>query len=81
MKITTNSIGNYSPRILKNNEAASLQKEQAVTEQKSIIDKNEKKFFAEMYPNNKKEVMNYHFYQKSGAMSGVSVGSLLDRRG
>ena len=81
MKIGTNSIGNYSPRVQANTQVKQAEQQVKVAADKAVINKQEKKFFAEMYPENKKEIMNYHYYQKSGNMSGVAVGSLLDRRG
>jgi hypothetical protein len=81
MKISTNSIGNYSPKINNTTPAKNVEKQASVSSEKNIVNKQEKKFFADMYPQNKKEIMNYHYYKKTGNMSGVSVGSLLDRRG
>lgn len=91
MRITTNSIGNYTPNIQKPAVAKTAIPKPSVAKSEiiktdtadlsGVINKEEKKFFAEMYPQQKKEVMDYHFYKKSGSMSGVSVGSLLDRRG
>ncbi|HEX2960363.1 MAG: hypothetical protein ACM3UR_05250 [Bacteroidota bacterium] len=84
MKISTNNIGNYGPGYTQqvkakpriNNEAAigSLQKNEK-------INNEEKNFFINLYPENKKEITDYHFYQKSGKMSGVALGSLFDKRG
>ena len=80
MKITTNEIGNYSPKIQR----------QAVPQNKTVetqpqklgtITSEEKNFFAKLYPENKSDVMNYHFYQKTGKMQGVSIGTLFDKRG
>ncbi len=45
------------------------------------LSKKEKRFFAGMYPENKSEIMEYHFYSKTGKMSGVHLGSKIDRRG
>lgn len=45
------------------------------------ITNDEKMFFMGLYPENQSEIVDYHFYQKSGKMSGVSVGTLFDRRG
>ncbi|MBU1101690.1 MAG: hypothetical protein KKA84_14920 [Bacteroidetes bacterium] len=86
MRITTNSIGNYTPNIQKPavTKSAVPKSETLKTDTanlSAVINKEEKMFFAEMYPQQKNDVMDYHFYKKSGSMSGVSVGSLLDRRG
>ena len=80
MKITTNEIGNYSPKVQKTpvqqNKTAEAPKQKLGT-----ISNEEKKFFANLYPENKTDVMNYHFYQKTGKMQGVSLGTLFDKRG
>ena len=84
MRISTNNIGNYGPgyspevkaKPRTNNDVAlnALQK-------KGDINNDEKKFFSELYPEKKNEIADYHFYQKSGKMSGVALGSLFDKRG
>lgn len=84
MKISTNNIGNYGPgytqqvkakpRVTNETAVNSLQKSEK-------INSEEKDFFINLYPGNKKEIADYHFYQKSGKMSGVALGSLFDRRG
>lgn len=45
------------------------------------ITEEEKNFFSGLYPDKKETIMDYHYYQKSGKMAGVSVGSIIDRRG
>lgn len=85
MKISTNTIGNYSPTFVQKNNAAlpqseAVQPETAKTD-KISLSSNEKQFFAKMYPDKTSEIMDYHFYQKSGKMSGVSLGTIIDRRG
>ena len=84
MKITTNEFGNYSARI--NQRSVEQQKpvevQQKVTKAElGKISKEEKKFFANLYPEKKEDVMNYHFYQKTGKMQGVTLGTLFDKRG
>ncbi|MGE5363020.1 MAG: hypothetical protein ACM3SM_02735 [Bacteroidota bacterium] len=97
MRITSNQIGNYGPgysREIQQNlparssagthrtEAAARMQNAELTEaQSSSITSEEKNFFINMYPDNKNEITDYHFYQKNGRMSGVTVGSLFDRRG
>ncbi len=80
MKISMNSIGNYSPQSVQNVNRpvknSGIEKPKAEN-----ITKSEKEFFANLYPEKKEEVMDYHFYHKSGKMSGVTVGSLFDKRG
>ena len=89
MKVTMNSIGNYTPQIRpkpglnpaqKQKAAGELNKYDPVSLNKNVTEE-EKKFFAGMYPENKDEIIDYHFYQKSGKMSGVKVGSQFDRKG
>jgi hypothetical protein len=85
MKISTNTIGNYSPTFIQKNNPAVAQSEALQTEtpktDKAILSSKEKQFFAKMYPDKTNEIMDYHFYQKSGKMSGVSLGTIIDRRG
>jgi hypothetical protein len=91
-----NSIGNYTPQNVKNltkpiqpNEnLASLPTGQAGSDVKKVsigkqenLTTDEKKFFARLYPNNESEVVDYHFYERNGKLSGVKIGSLIDKRG
>jgi len=78
MKITTNNIGNYA--INKIN--AKVQEKNIAQEQPidARISNKEKDFFTELYPSKRDEIINYHFYSRSGEMSGVAVGKNLDRR-
>ncbi|MDQ7817301.1 MAG: hypothetical protein RDU14_09800 [Melioribacteraceae bacterium] len=77
MKINTNSFGNYNT--VNVNKAAS---QPAVDKTNtSAITDSEKKFFASMYPDKKNEIVNYEFYNPKGKSTGVTVGSLIDRRG
>ncbi|KAF0151636.1 MAG: hypothetical protein FD143_1769 [Ignavibacteria bacterium] len=78
MKVTTNNIGNYSPAYFK----AELAKTEAAQKTKpGNISAEEKKFFANLYPAHKEEVLGYQIYNAKGKVSGVHVGSLFDRRG
>lgn len=81
MAVTMNSVGNYSAYALssaKNNRA----NVKSVSEiQPENINSEEKKFFADMYPANRTEIMEYYYYEKSGRMNGISLGTNLDRRG
>jgi hypothetical protein len=45
-----------------------------------ILNKEEKQFFANMFPEKKSEVMNYNFYNRNGKVNNLQIGSLLDRR-
>ena len=81
MRINTNLIGNYNilktgtvkPKIESQKTDANLVNDQ--------ISSDEKNFFANLYPDKKKEINDYHFYSRSGSVSGISLGSLIDRRG
>lgn len=81
MKISTNNIGNYVPRYVP--EIQSKPQPTAVQAEAKAekITPDEKNFFIDLYPQNKTEIADYHFYQKSGKMSGLSLGSLFDKRG
>ena len=83
MKINANAVGNYSPYNIKINnvkQPVNIAKSEELKKSDTVT-KEEKKFFAKMYPENKDEIIDYHFYKSSGKMSGVSVGSLFDKRG
>ncbi|MFZ5947258.1 MAG: hypothetical protein ACOYU5_04755 [Stygiobacter sp.] len=75
MKINTNVIGNYSTPYVKH-----VSNENRQVENK-VITNDEKKFFSDLYPARKEEVMNYQFYNAKGKVSGLHVGSLFDKRG
>ena len=79
MKITSNSIGNYGPGYMKPVQAART--EAAGRAEAKSISVEEKKFFANLYPAQTDEVMNYQFYTAKGKVTGAHVGSLFDRRG
>ncbi len=89
MKITTNVIGNYSPQILHNavkqskqNDISGKSETKPVRQaKKDNLTADEKNFFMGLYPANKSEITDYHFYKKTGEMSGVKIGSLFDKRG
>lgn len=83
MKITPNTVGNYSPYNMKINTVQPKVNTEQISESKNTepISKEEKTFFTKMYPENKEEIIDYHFYRNTGKMSGVAVGSLFDKRG
>ncbi len=85
MRVTTNSIGNYFPQLTKKvtnvSAKANVQKTSSNNSVEQILSQKEKEMFVKMYPQQKSEIMEYHYYQKNGVMSGVTVGSLFDRRG
>lgn len=79
MRVSTNSVGNYQPAYMKPN--AVVRNDAAVKTAKENISAEEKKFFAELYPNRRDEIAGYQSYNSKGKVSGVHVGSLFDRRG
>ena len=87
MKIDSNAIGNYTLTSLRkvNNPVKTGEvkkpEEVNVVNNKQDVSADEKKFFVQMYPEKKSEIMDYHFYQKTGKMSGVTAGSLFNKRG
>ena len=89
MRITTNSIGNYSPQSIQT-KTANISKVKAnstrnlnkpVEKNELNLSREEKNFFVKQYPLNKNEIVDYHFYKRNGETDGVKVGSLIDRRG
>ncbi len=78
MRIESGTIGNYSPYSANKVQTSVQAKQQEKTDQ---VTKEEKDFFTKLYPENKTEILDYHFYKSSGKMSGVSLGSLFDKRG
>lgn len=81
MAVSMNSIGNYSAYGLNTARSNKANIENASKSQNESINNDEKKFFAEMYPTKQTEIMEYYYYEKSGRMNGISVGTNLDRRG
>ena len=73
MKINANAVGNYSPYNMKANNVRPKQNLAETNEAKKtdLISNEEKKFFTKIYPENKSEIMDYHYYKPSGRMSGV----------
>jgi hypothetical protein len=80
MAVSMNSIGNYSAYGLNNAKSNKTNIKDSVAQSESI-NPDEKKFFAEMYPAKQNEIMEYYYYERSGKMSGISVGTNIDRRG
>jgi len=77
MKISMNAVNNYTLQSLNKTD----NQNKIMNEEAGILSKDEKKFFAEVYPKNQSEIIDYHFYSNTGKMSGVSIGSNIDRRG
>ena len=78
MKIATDNIGNYSLRNFSTKQVQAKKPEEI--QKTATISNKEKEFFQKMYPTKRDEIINYHFYSKSGDMSGVAVGKNIDRR-
>jgi hypothetical protein len=79
MKISTNPVGNYTRPTMPTLQP--VQKQEAHSNTPVKVTTDEKDFFVKLYPANKTEIMDYHFYGREGKMSGVSLGSLFDKRG
>lgn len=77
MKISDNYSGTYNVYAIRQQAAAAARAKETTS---PAVSNEEKAFFMDMYPEQKTEIQDYHFYQRSGKMSGVSVGSLFDRR-
>ena len=78
MKITNNAINNYN--LHPTNNANNIQQTLSKTKELNVLSKKEKNFFAGLYPKNKNEIINYHFYNSKAKMSGITKGSKIDRR-
>jgi hypothetical protein len=89
MKISMNNIGNYTPSMKTSTDISQKfnidtnndLKTKSTETVNSTVTPEEKDYFMDLYPENKNEISDYHFYQRSGKMSGVKIGSLIDRRG
>ena len=81
MAVSMNLIGNYSAYGLNNAKSNKTNIKNTSLVQNESINPDEKKFFAEMYPAKQNEIMEYYYYERSGKMNGISVGTNLDRRG
>jgi hypothetical protein len=81
MAVSMNSIGNYSAYGLNNAKTNRTNVNNNAAAKSENINPDEKKFFAEMYPTKQNEIMEYYYYERSGKMNGISVGTNLDRRG
>ena len=81
MTVSMNSVGNYTSYGLNSPKASKPNVKNDAVLKNDNINTDEKKFFAEMYPAKNSEIMEYYYYEKSGRMNGISVGTNLDRRG
>ncbi len=80
MGISTNSIGNYVSFNYNNvNNTNAVKSTENVRSEGITAD--EKNYFASKYPQNRQEIMDYHFYGNTGKMSGITVGTIINRRG
>ena len=80
MNINTSEFGNYTNKITRP-VVQQTSKPGALNTKLAAITNEEKTFFAKLYPENKEDVMNYHFYHKDGKMQGVTLGTVFDKRG
>jgi hypothetical protein len=81
MALNFNAIGNYSANAIKGNQKSFSGNTLNEVAGSDKINNSEKEYFANLYPSNKNEIMEYSFYGRKGKMSGVSIGINLDRRG
>lgn len=81
MALSMNSIGNYSAYNFNTNKAAKSASGKNTSFNPDAINSEEKKYFAKMYPEKQTEIMEYYYYEKSGRMNGIAVGTNIDRRG
>jgi hypothetical protein len=80
MAVSMNSVGNYSTYGLNTGKANKSMLANSASSKSEDINSDEKKFFAKMYPAKQNEIMEY-YYEKSGKMNGIALGTNLDRRG
>lgn len=84
MKISTNPVGNYHPVVTPKVSVVQPKQEvkaQEVKAQDVNVTGEERSFFIRMYPEKTNDIVDYHFYQPNGRMSGVATGTVFDRRG
>jgi hypothetical protein len=81
MAVSMNSIGNYTAFGLNTAKNNKTNIKSPASVHNENINNDEKKFFAEMYPAKQTEIMDYYYYEKSGRMNGISVGTNIDRKG
>jgi hypothetical protein len=81
MKISTNNIGNYSINHIQKRLQQKAAEQNPLQQKINDLSLDEKSFFIDKYPQKKNEIIDYHFYQKGGSMSGVKLGHLFDKKG
>ncbi|MCZ7610091.1 MAG: hypothetical protein M5U17_07965 [Ignavibacterium sp.] len=81
MAVNMNSIGNYSAYSFNTTKAGKSSTQNTAPVKQEEINNEEKSFFAGMYPSKQNEIMEYYYYEKSGRMNGIAVGTNIDRRG
>ena len=82
MRIEGNSIGNYSINYL-NNISKNIEASKNLQQKKELeanISSEEKNFFAQLYPQNTKEINEYSFYSRDAKAVTTHLGSIIDRR-
>jgi hypothetical protein len=80
MAVSMNSVGNYSAYELNAGRSNKSVTANSLSSKSENLNSDEKKYFAEMYPSKQNEIMEY-YYEKSGKMNGISLGTNIDRRG
>lgn len=81
MKITTNSIGNYALNNLSKVKNSAKVQQPAEVKETGSLTKAEVEHFAKVYPDQKSDIIKYHFYNANGKYGGVAIGNNIDRRG
>ena len=77
MKISTNAVDNYILQSVNHVNRAVTNKSQPT----GTLSDDEKKFFVKAYPDKKNEVIEYHYYNRKEKLSGVVLGTIVDRKG
>lgn len=80
MAVNLNTINNNLVSMFSKN-SSSLNKRTDNENGNENISAAEKKYFANMYPANKDQIMSYHSYERNGKLNAVTIGSNFDRRG
>lgn len=77
MKITAHHLNNYHASAVKN----PVQQKTLNSIPGKDITAQEKEFFTRLFPSQKNEILDYHFYSSKGKLNGVAVGTNIDMKG
>jgi len=77
MKISTNAINNYVLQPVKQANHTVANKKLSA----GALSDDEKKFFVKAYPDKKNEVIDYQYYNRKEKLTGVVLGTIVDRKG